>query len=77
MAGVGVSAILVVGSYLGSLSHALTAFEALKIRNIAVDRIVVNETIPTNISVNETKAVLSRFVGNVPITIMPFNSSTL
>ncbi len=75
MAGVGVSAILVVGSYLGSLSHALTAFEALKIRNIAVDRIVVNETRHTNISVNETKAVLSRFVSNVPITTMSFNSS--
>ncbi|MEE2661764.1 MAG: dethiobiotin synthase [Pseudomonadota bacterium] len=74
IAGVGVPAILVVGSYLGSLSHALTAFEALKIRNIAVDRIVVNETTPTNISVNETRAVLSRFVGNVPITTMSFSS---
>jgi len=77
IAGVGIPAILVVGSYLGSLSHALTAFEALTIRNIAVDRIVVNETTPNKISVNETKAVLSRFVGNVPITTIPFNSKAL
>jgi dethiobiotin synthetase len=74
IAGVGVPAILVVGSYLGSLSHALTAFEALKMRNLAVDRIVVNETTPTDIRVNETKAVLSRFVGTVPLTTMSFSS---
>lgn len=73
IAALGVPAILVVGNYLGSLSHALTAFEALTTKNIAVDRVIVNETTISNISIFETKAILSRFVGNVPVTTIPFN----
>ncbi|CAN0456632.1 unnamed protein product, partial [Laminaria digitata] len=37
IAALGIPALLVGGSYLGSLSHTLTAYEALRSRNIAVD----------------------------------------
>ena len=42
IAALDIPVVLVVGSYLGRLSHALTGFEALRARNVAIDRIVVN-----------------------------------
>lgn len=73
VAALGIPAVLVVGSYLGSLSHALTAFEALRARNIAIDRIVVNETEDSNIPLSETRAALARFVEGLPIEILHFS----
>ena len=65
--------VLVVGSYLGSLSHAMTALEALHVRQIVVDRIVVNETADSNIPLTETRDTLARFVGDIPMETLSFN----
>ena len=43
VAALGIPAILVGGSYLGSLSHTLTAYEALRARNVTVDSVIVSE----------------------------------
>lgn len=73
MAALGIPAILVGGSYLGSLSHTLTAYEALRSRNIAVDCIIISETPDSDVPLDETRDVLARFVDPVPVEIMPFD----
>jgi dethiobiotin synthetase len=55
-------AILVVGSYLGTLSHTLTAFQALSIRGITVEAIVISESLESSVSLVETAESLSRFL---------------
>jgi dethiobiotin synthetase len=44
MAALGAPVVLVAGSYLGTISHTLTALEAFKARGVAVCGVVVNET---------------------------------
>lgn len=73
MAALGLPVILVVGSYLGSLSHALTAVEALRAEDIDIDRIIVNETGDSNIPPTETLDTLSRFVGDVLLETLRFS----
>ncbi|MGY9000592.1 MAG: dethiobiotin synthase, partial [Rhodospirillales bacterium] len=53
--------ILVVGSYLGTLSHSLTAFQALSTRGITVEAIVISESLESPVSLAETAESLSRF----------------
>ena len=73
IAALGIPAILVGGSYLGSLSHTLTAYEALRSRNIAVDRIIINETPDSDVPLAETRDVLARFVQPALVEVMPFD----
>ena len=73
IAALDIPVVLVVGSYLGSLSHALTALEALRARDVAIDRIVVNETKDSNIPLAETRDTLARFVGEVVLETLGFS----
>jgi dethiobiotin synthetase len=57
---VNIAAILVTGSYLGSISHTLTAITALESRNIIIDRIIINES-QDGVDIFETKKTLSNF----------------
>lgn len=72
VAALGIPAILVGGSYLGSLSHTLTAYEALRARNVTVDSVIISETPDSDVPLDETRDVLARFVVPVPIEVMPF-----
>ncbi len=72
VAALGIPAILVGGSYLGSLSHTLTAYEALRVRNVTVDSVIVSETPDCDVPLDETRDVLARFVVPVPVEVMPF-----
>ena len=72
IAALGIPAILVGGSYLGTLSHTLTAHEVLRARNIAVDRIIVSETQDSDVPLDETRDVIARFVAPVPVEVMPY-----
>ena len=53
--------ILVVGSYLGTISHTLTALDALFRRDMAVLAIIVSETPGSPVPLEETVAALARF----------------
>ncbi len=65
-------AVLVAGSYLGSLSHALTALESLRARGVPVAGIVVSESEGSEVSLVETAATLREFTGNaMPICVIP------
>jgi dethiobiotin synthetase len=69
MAALGIPALLVAGSYLGTLSHTLTALDALKRRGIAVTALVVNETQGSTVPLADTVDSLSRFVA--PVVALP------
>ena len=59
--------VLVAGSYLGSLSHTLTALESLRKVGAGVTAIVVNESPDASVSLDETLASLCSHVGGVPL----------
>jgi dethiobiotin synthetase len=63
-------ALLVVGSYLGTLSHSLTALAALQQRGVAVAGIVVSESQHQPVPAAETMATLTRFAPGVPVCLL-------
>jgi dethiobiotin synthetase len=67
MAALNIPVLLVTGSYLGSLSHTLTAFDALSHRGLAIKALVVNETPGATVPIPDTIATLRRFVNSIPI----------
>lgn len=62
--------LLVVGSYLGALSHSLTAHAALAARGVPIAAIVVSQSVEEPVPVAETAASLARFVGATPVLIL-------
>ena len=65
-----VPALLVTGSYLGTLSHTLTAAGTLRARNVELAGIVVNESEAQPVAPEETADVLSRFAADVPVQVL-------
>ena len=65
-----VPALLVTGSYLGTLSHTLTAAGMLQARNVKLSGIVVNESEEQPVAPEETVDALERFVADVPIRVV-------
>jgi len=68
--------ILVTGSYLGSLSHALTSIDALGPRAIAIRTVVVNETPGSTVTLPDTVATLTRFAAPIPVVALPRQPAT-
>jgi dethiobiotin synthetase len=54
--------VLVVGSYLGSISHTLTAIEALRARGLALQVLVVSQSDNSGVPLADTVEELRRFV---------------
>ena len=67
----GFPAILVVGSYLGALSHALTAAATLDGRGIRLAGMVVAESEDSPVPLAETVDTLARFVAPAPVAAVP------
>jgi dethiobiotin synthetase len=57
--------ILVVGSYLGTISHTLTALDALFRRDMSALAIIVSETPGSPVPLHETVAAVARFAAPV------------
>ncbi len=53
--------ILVAGSYLGTISHTLTAIDALYRRDLKVLAVIVNETPGSTVPLDDTVAAIARF----------------
>jgi dethiobiotin synthetase len=66
-----IPAIVVAGSYLGAISHALTALDALQSRGLAVAGLVANETPQSTVTLDETAATIARFADDVPVLTLP------
>ncbi|MBI5109883.1 MAG: dethiobiotin synthase [Rhodocyclales bacterium] len=63
----GLPCVLVAGTYLGSLSHTLTALEALARVGAGVTAIAINETPDSPVALAATVESLSRHVAGVPV----------
>jgi dethiobiotin synthetase len=74
IAAAGLPCVLVAGSYLGSLSHMLTALAALDSVGVTVSAIVVNETSQSPVSLEATCASLRHHAGKVPVVVVQRNS---
>ena len=71
MAALGFPAILVVGSYLGAISHALTAAEALAARAIPLAAVVVSESEASTVALGDTVESLGRFLPEYRLIVLP------
>jgi dethiobiotin synthetase len=63
--------LLIGGSYLGAISHNLTALAALEGRGLAVRAIVVSETEGSTVSLADGAASVAGFAGSVPVLALP------
>jgi dethiobiotin synthetase len=63
--------LLVAGSYLGTLSHTLTAAGALTARGCRLAGVVVSESAVQPVALEETARVLRRFLPGVPLAGLP------
>jgi dethiobiotin synthetase len=70
IAGLSLPAILVAGAYLGTLSHTITAAEALLARGIKIEAIVINEAPPGPVPAAQTRDVLARHLPGQHIAII-------
>ena len=59
--------VLVTGSYLGSMSHALTALAALEKVGADVTAIVINESADSNVALEATLESLSHHAAGIPL----------
>lgn len=68
---IGAPAILVVGSYLGTISHTLTAVEALRSRGADLAAVVISESEESPVPPAETRDAIARFLPGTHIAILP------
>ena len=68
--------LLVVGSYLGTISHTLTTLDVMLRNDLGPRAIVVSESLVNPVTLDETVEVMSRFVGATPIVAVPRNGET-
>ncbi|HLJ64539.1 MAG TPA: dethiobiotin synthase [Stellaceae bacterium] len=70
IAALALPAILVAGSYLGTISHTLTALDALTRRGVDVRALVLNESVDATVPMDETLAALRRFAPRLSIATL-------
>jgi dethiobiotin synthetase len=63
--------LLVVGSYLGTISHTLTALHVLAQRKLDIAAIVVSESERSHVPLDETVASIQHFAGDIDVIGLP------
>lgn len=71
MAALGLPTILVAGTYLGTISHILTAHAVLRARSLRVAALVLSETPGGTVPPADTVAALAPFLDGLPILSLP------
>jgi len=71
MAAAGAPALLVVGGYLGTISHTLTAAKVIRSAGLDLKGIVISARGELPVPPGETAAAIARFLRGVPIAILP------
>jgi dethiobiotin synthetase len=71
LAALGCPAVLVAGSYLGTISHTLTAAAVLAQRGVTLRAIVVNESADSSVPLRDTREAIARFLPDVPVLTCP------
>ncbi len=65
-----IQSLLVCGSYLGALSHTLTALAALREVGVVPAMLIVNESAGSTVSLEDTLASLTPHVGDIPVVVV-------
>jgi dethiobiotin synthetase len=63
--------LLVAGSYVGTISHTLTALHMLVGRNLEVAAVVVSESEGSAAPLGETIATIARFADDIDVVALP------
>lgn len=63
--------ILVAGSYVGTISHTLTALEVMARRNLDIAAVVVSESEGSAASLEETTAAIAQFADAIDLIALP------
>jgi len=71
MAALQIPLLLVVGGYLGTISHTLTALDVLAQRKLTIAAIVVSESARDAVELDETVTSISHFAGGVEVVGLP------
>ena len=71
MAALNVPLLLVVGGYLGTISHTLTALDVLRQRNLTIATIVVSESERNPVELDDTVASIARFASDTAVIGLP------
>ena len=74
MAELGSPVLVVVGSYLGTLSHTLTTVTAMKTRRVGVAAVVVSESDESPVPLAETAETMARFLPGVEVAAVARNA---
>ncbi len=71
VAALGCPAVVVAGSYLGTISHSLTALAVLRARGVTVLALLVSETPGSSVGLGETVAALAEQAAPCPVLAVP------
>ncbi len=71
MAALGAPALVVAGSYLGTISHTLTTLAAMRGRGVEVAGLVISESVESPVPPAETAEAINRHAGPLPIALVP------
>jgi dethiobiotin synthetase len=63
--------IVVTGTYLGTLSHTLTALDVLARRGLAISALIISESVGRPERLDDTHETLARFAGDIPVISLP------
>ena len=69
--GLACPALLVSGTYLGAISHLLTALDALRLADLDVAGIVLNRSEEEPMPVEDMVTAIRPFVGDLPVVVFP------
>jgi dethiobiotin synthetase len=62
-----VPALVVAGSYLGTLSHTLTALHVIAQRHLDIAAVVISESEGATVPLDDTVTTVARFAGGIPV----------
>jgi dethiobiotin synthetase len=71
MSALGLPLILVAGTYLGTISHTLTALDVLARHGLAVGALVLSQSAGSPVGLDETHTAIARFAPQVEIVALP------
>jgi dethiobiotin synthetase len=71
MVWLGLPVLLVTGSYLGTLSHTLTALDVLHRRDLRVHAVIVSESVGSTVALDETAETIRRFAADTDVVALP------
>ena len=71
IAELGAPALVVAGSYLGTISHTLTTLAAIRGRGVPIAGLVISESLESPVPLAETAETIARHAGPLPTVLVP------